>query len=243
MNGLKNVGNTCYMNAALQLLKSVPAFVESSRRFQMFVERNDPTMPRAWVGHKHPQFRNFAQHDSHEWFLCLLDTLDADTAFQGTFEVTVTFNDCGHSNVHEETFVTISLPMVGQTMAESLHDFFTCVDAVTSTCDTCSDGRKRAASKTTKILVLPTALVVHWKRFSRGGRKIKTRMATPPSMFGKRLRAVVNHVGERSGSGHYTACVATTDGKCSYISDESVLRIEEKHFFKAAEAGYYMVYA
>ncbi len=243
MNGLKNVGNTCFMNAALQLLKTVPAFVNGSVPFQTFVEQNDPTMPRAWVAEKFPQFRNYAQHDSHEWLLSLLDTLNADTAFQGTFEVTVTFRDCGHSNVHDEPFVTLSLPMVGQTLAESLHDFFTRADAVVSTCDTCADGRKQAATKTVKILTLPAAMLIHWKRFSgRRGEKVKRRMTTPSTLFNKQLTAMVNHVGEGSGSGHYTACVATKTPEYYYISDTSVLKIEKKHFLKSVEAAYYCVY-
>jgi len=237
--GLVNLGNTCYMNGALQLLMACPQFVNNTR-FHYFVKQLDPKMPRKWVAKEYPQFRNFAQHDSHEWLLALLDVCK-DKLFEGEMEVKVTFEDCGHTNTHTEPFVTVSLPMVGDSMGSAMEHFFQTPERVVSTCDTCNDHIKQAAMKTISISKLPTYFIVHWKRFDKQGNKIKKRMQTPLHLFGKTMAGTVNHSGSLH-SGHYTACVCHGD-QWHYISDSQLMDLEERHAVKSSELAYMVVYS
>ena len=236
--GLINLGNTCYMNSALQLLMTCPQFVNNTR-FDTFVRRMDPKLPRNWVAKEYPQFRNWAQHDSHEWLLALLDVCK-DKLFEGEFTVDVQFDGCGHTNTHQEPFVTISLPIVGTTMASAMEHFFQEPEEVFSTCDTCKDHVKKKALKFMSISKVPTYLIVHWKRFDKRGNKIKTRMATPFHLFNKVISGTVNHAGSLH-AGHYTACVRH-GSQWRYISDSQLMEIEERHAMKSSEVAYMVVY-
>lgn len=236
--GLVNLGNTCYLNSALQLLMTCPQFVNNSR-FDTFVRRMDPKLPRNWVAKAYPQFRNWAQHDSHEWLLALLDVCK-DNLFEGELTVNVKFHACGHTNTHKEPFVTVSLPMVGDTMGTAMEHFFTEPEDVISTCDTCADNVKRPASKSICVSKLPTYFIVHWKRFDKQGNKIKKRMVTPLYLFGKRMSGTINHSGSLHG-GHYTACVCH-ERQWKYVSDSQLMDIEERHAMKSSEVAYMVVY-
>lgn len=236
--GLKNLGNTCYMNSALQMLMTCPEFLKNSR-FRHFVQAMDPEIPRNWVARRYSQFRNWAQHDSHEWLLALLDVCNTKL-FEGEMEVHVTFLSCKHTNTHKEPFVTVSLPMVGDSMETAMEHFFQTPEEVVSTCDTCNDNVKKKATKSLTISTLPTYFIVHWKRFDKAGNKIKKRMQTPFFMFGKRMAGTVNHTGSMF-SGHYTACACHND-HWHYISDAEKMGIEERHAIKSSELAYMLVY-
>lgn len=70
MNGLKNLGNTCYFNAALQCFL---LFCDSSNEdpFQLFQE-------------KFPRFTLDEQHDAHDALMCLIELFhDKDPRFIG----------------------------------------------------------------------------------------------------------------------------------------------------------------
>lgn len=95
LTGLNNLGNTCYLNSALQIIVNCTVLTKvilsqtfkspilnTYKQFLINYKRNDirssisPYDIKTMVGQKDKRFLNNAQHDSHEFLINLMEILD-----------------------------------------------------------------------------------------------------------------------------------------------------------------------
>ena len=134
--GLNNLGNTCYMNASLQCLASVPQFVkklneiETQEKVTHAVKQLITTMCnrvnasidtaafKAAIDEALPQFRGYEQQDAQEFTLALIDKMceevpDFVPLFFGTMKSSTTCAECKKVSNSDEKYSCLSLPVAG----------------------------------------------------------------------------------------------------------------------------------
>jgi ubiquitin C-terminal hydrolase len=135
--GLRNIGNSCYLNASLQALLSIASLRDGLERIlcdggkltRGFVELAlamretrtvaDPSPFKRVFGQSVPAFAGTAQQDAHEFTTFLLDKLTTEcprpaflhSLFFGQIENLTVCSNCQNSSAVLEDFSAISLPV------------------------------------------------------------------------------------------------------------------------------------
>jgi ubiquitin C-terminal hydrolase len=222
MSGLRNIGNTCFINAVVQCLNALPELntwldtydkdnilVKEYNDLRILMKEEGGIIPNRFifVVFSNSPFKRYDQHDASEFLLYMLDS------FQCPLFTGKQSSILGNTKM-EEFFLCIDVPISGNT----LHD---CIEAYLSVEEVEWNGNK--VSKRYEILEYPSLLCINLKRFNNAGEKNQTFIDIPLEYKDYELAAICNHYGN-SQHGHYTAVVKR--GQWYEINDEHIKEVQ-----------------
>lgn len=250
--GLKNRGNTCFLNAVLQcLLRTAPILRTGHRcdtpQFCAFCAlkrlsrcSGGSVLPMEFLTNLTAigqQFKLGRQEDAHEFLTCLMGKLEPRDCLRQVMEGSIASYlqclECGYSSRTTESFWDLSLELSACTLTRCLRKFCSeeVLEANRFSCPQC-----RNVSTCTKQLTIATApqvLILHFKRFTNQGEKNKKTVTFPLALGldtadGSKVRyslyGVIVHDGQSCASGHYFSYVRWEDGTWYEVNDSKVIQ-------------------
>ena len=224
--GLLNIGNTCYMNSVMQCLNSVTSLVgyfkdsghykdinPKSKHGGSFArevgaaleQMNKGSSPvslhnlKAAAGKLHHPFGGFAQQDSHEFLLLMLNWLHEDlgggtislplsnnpkyskpdSLLQGINQYSIMCSACYYESISFEAFtiMSLSIPSSGRCTLQGLLKTAYETSYIDYKCPQCST--QGLCTQRSEIRKLPSMLILHLKRFDNSSRKKENEIEFP----------------------------------------------------------------
>jgi ubiquitin carboxyl-terminal hydrolase 36/42 len=225
MKGISNIGNSCYLNSALQLLFNSNDFCKlitgntelyndmksyHSSTTNLFNPRNIKSI----VDSKTKQFRGATQQDSSEFILYIFDIIsqynkEQDSNLYDLFGIKTDINikcklmKCLHESSHVETDLLLFLPITDD-LSTSYREYKSIEKLENENayqCDKCKD--KTIARKKLEIIKWPQNLIIVLKRFDSMMRKNEQNVKIPIDWrHDYVLHGGIIHMGS-FGGGHY----------------------------------------
>ena len=224
---LPNLGQTCFLNATLQLLRrwGYPAHPPQQLVRTLGLARG-------------------RQHDAHEALLLLLARAPDFGGPPGRLLSVVQCGATHETSTVAEPFHVLSLPMADTIEAALGH----AAQELRGADVWRSPGAARQGItpvRSTQRLELaqlpPQGVVLHWKRFDNRGRKRREAVQALQQWRGYALAAAVLHHGTSASSGHYTAVVRAADEQWFRCDDAHVAALGRQRPAELSQA-YLLLY-
>jgi ubiquitin carboxyl-terminal hydrolase 9/24 len=268
MKGILNIGNSCYLNSAVQLLFNSKLFCSTllsstSNEPSILLLKNNinkyhdttnqifiPNEIKSLVAHYAPQFAGFSQEDSSEFIIYLFDIIskiaELDSNLCKQFKITTTVNikckltNCLHENEHNEYDMVLHLPIM-----ENLDEMYrkyklSEIMENSYTCDKCNKN-----TITRKKLITadwPNHLIIVLKRFENDLSKNSSRVKIPLQWrHNYKLQGGIVHMGGM-GCGHYVY-FGLVDNEWYIANDNNIIKINDIVLNECLENSYILYYA
>ncbi len=230
MKGIVNIGNSCYLNSAIQMLFNSNDFrkICSHTNLEKIINNYDdininvfnPSEIKHIVASNNKMFANNHQHDSHEFMVYLLDVLDkfnhnSHTELYNLFGIKSRINikcklaNCLHENEHTDVELFLQLPLTDD-LSESYRLYKAPEQLIAKNnngykCDKCK--KMSISRRKTMTSFWPNNLIIVLKRFNYTSNQWiakDNRKINIPLLWrhGYKLKGGIIHLGVYGG-GHY----------------------------------------
>ncbi len=225
MNGIINIGNSCYLNSAIQMLFNSDGFknITKSTIFEDFINKYknykiyNPIEVKMIIAKNNQMFSNNNQQDSFEFIIYLFDILDKllgnsrNNILYRLFGIKITTNiKCKMSNCLKEssniiTELFLQLPITDELDLSDSYRKYKAMEILEKEnayyCEYCK--AKITARKNTITSNWPDNLIIVIKRFDHSMRKDNRNINIPLNWrHGYKLKGGIIHLGS-FGGGHY----------------------------------------
>jgi len=225
MNGITNIGNSCYLNSVIQMLFNSDSFINISKNtlFEDFINKYknyqiyNPAEVKLIVAKNNSMFANNNQQDSYEFMIYLFDVLDKmlgnsrNNLLYENFGIQITTNiKCKMSHCLKESNSKIAelflhLPITNELDLSDSYRTYKSMEILQNDnayyCENCKD--KITARKNTNTTKWPDSLIIVLKRFDHYMRKDNRNINIPLNWrHGYKLKGGIIHMGSYGG-GHY----------------------------------------
>lgn len=265
MNGIVNLGNTCYMNSVLQLLLNCSEFNSTIKRYSkkeniniiynfisMYFTSDNPVKPRelkSLIENKIDFFNNYSQHDSFEFIVLFLDFINSncDNNIDRIFNIKTNVNikckiiKCSNESIHDEKNMYLMLPLKSN-LDDSYREYKSTVriDKDMIYCEKCK--RKTICRKMISVTEWPDNLIIVLKRFYNNSQKNNSDISIPLSWrHGYNLIGGIVHMGNSFG-GHYVYYGRRND-QFYLFNDSGVSKLNTKDLNKLVKQSYILHYS
>ncbi len=251
MNGIINIGNSCYLNSAIQMLFNSNDFINICKGtiFENIINNYksskifNPGEIKAVVAKNNNMFNNDQQQDSFEFIIYLFDAIDKilgkDNKLYNKFGIEITTNiKCKMSNCSKDsnniiTELFLELPITDELDLSDSYRKYKSMSILEEDnayfCDICK--KKVTARKNTITTKWPDNLIIVFKRFDYQMRKDNRSINIPLNWrHGYKLKGAIIHLGSYGG-GHYIYFGHNNQNDWFVANDSSISKIDDINSF------------